>query len=419
MPTYSAARGSAGREQDLASQLGALLEQHDPMAPERGHASRFQPRHAAPDDHDLPRRRRRADLTQLGLTTRCRVLDAGDRLALIDPVDAAFVRSHAGPDVVEPTFASLARQVGVGDQRARHPDDVHLAIGDDLLGVPRIDDARRVEDRHPGDRLLDEPGQRHEEAGVKAHVRHHGGLERVRVSAAADDREEVDQAGGGEPAGDGRQIRGGQPARSALIAGDARADDEVTADLPANLAQHVHPEAHPVLQASAVRVEPMVEQRRPELIDEVVVRHGELDPVETPVATPPRRIAEGGDQLGDLLRFQLVRDLAMDALRNLRGRQEDATRLRIRLRAPAEVRELREHETVVAVHGIRERAIGRDDGVVVVGDLLPRRGRRRWVNAGGSAEDRERAAAAGLGLVIAPQPFRRPPVLGHGLGVTG
>ncbi len=163
----------------------------------------------------------------------------------------------------------------------------------------------------------------------------------------------------------------------------------------------------------------MVEQRRPELIDEVVVRHGELDPVETTVATPARRIAEGGDQLDDLLRFQLMRDLAMDAFRNLRGRQEDATRLRIRLRAPAEVRELREHETVVAVHGIRERTIGRDDGVVVVGDLLPRRGRRRWMHAGGAAEDRERTAAARLGLVIAPQPFGRPPVLGHGLGVTG
>src|SRR3989442_15960411 len=107
----------------------------------------------------------------------------------------------------------------------------------------------------------------------------------------------------------------------------------------------------------------------------------------------------------------------MNTLGDLRRRQEHVRLLAIGLRTAAEVSDLGEHQAFVVVHGVGNRAVRRDDGVVVIGDLLPRGGRRRGVNARGTAEDRERAAAARLSLVVPPQPLAGPPALGHGLGV--
>src|SRR3989442_5746611 len=108
----------------------------------------------------------------------------------------------------------------------------------------------------------------------------------------------------------------------------------------------------------------------------------------------------------------------MNTLGDLRRRQEHVRLLAIGLRTAAEVSDLGEHQAFVVVHGVGNRAVRRDDGVVVIGDLLPRGGRRRGVNARGTAEDRERAAAARLGLVVPPQPLAGPAALGHGLGVA-
>jgi len=100
----------------------------------------------------------------------------------------------------------------------------------------------------------------------------------------------------------------------------------------------------------------------------------------------------------------------MNRFRDLRRREEDVRLLRIGLGPAPEVGELREDETAMLVHGVGERTVCGDDGVVVVGDLLPRGGRRRGVNARGAAENRQRAAAARLGLVVAPKPLvGRPP----------
>ena len=71
------------------------------------------------------------------------------------------------------------------------------------------------------------------------------------------------------------------------------------------------------------------------------------------------------------------------------------------------------------VHRIGERPVRGDDGVVVVRNLLPRRGRRGRMHARRAAEDRQRAAAPRLGLVVAPQPLGGPAALGHRLGVAG
>src|SRR5213076_2400766 len=93
--------------------------------------------------------------------------------------------------------------------------------------------------------------------------------------------------------------------------------------------------------------------------------------------------------------------------------------LGIRLGPAAEMRQLGEDEAVVAVHGVGDLPVAGNDGVVVVGDLLPGRRRRRRMHARGPAEDREGAPAQRLRLMVAREPRRRPAALGHGLGVPG
>src|SRR2546429_8408555 len=96
------------------------------------------PRHAATDDHDLLWGRRRSDVTELGLAAGGGVLDARDRLALADPVDAPFVRPHARSDVVGPARARLPREGGGGDQRPRHAAHADVPRPDALVGADRV-----------------------------------------------------------------------------------------------------------------------------------------------------------------------------------------------------------------------------------------------------------------------------------------
>src|SRR5207302_11451506 len=163
---------------------------------------------------------------------------------------------------------------------------------------------------------------------------------------AADDRKEIDQAGGGEPARDHRHVLRPEAAGAELVSRDAGAHDEVAAGPPSDLRQHLEAEAQAVVQAAAVLVQPLVEDRRPELSDEMVVRHRDLDAVQPSLATAPRRLTERPDELGDLLGVQRVWDLAMDALGDLRGRQQRARNVGVGLRTPSEVRELREDQTI-------------------------------------------------------------------------
>mgnify|MGYP003694401603 CR=1 FL=1 len=197
------------------------------------------------------------------------------------------------------------------------------------------------------------------------------GLQRQRVRRAADDRQEVHEPRGGEAAGDLRHVAGGEAAGGHLVTRDASAHHPVAPDLTPDLAEHLEAEAHPVLEAPAVLVRPPVEERRPELIHQVVVGEGELHAVQAALAAASRRIPECPHQHGDLLGLDLVRHFAMDLLGNLRGRQQHVPALDVGLGPPSHVRELAHDPAVVAVDGLRDAAIAGDDGVVVVGDHVP------------------------------------------------
>ena len=115
------------------------------------------------------------------------------------------------------------------------------------------------------------------------------------------------------------------PARQALVAGVAHADDEVRAAPRPDRPEHLEREPHPVLERAAERRLEVVGQRRPELVDEMPVGL-ELDAIE------PRRLHPLGgrgivrDDAGnvpvlDALREGPVRRLALVARRETTGSQ--------------------------------------------------------------------------------------------------
>src|SRR5437867_10839486 len=126
---------------------------------------------------------------------------------------------------------------------------------------------------------------------------------------------------------------------------EMRAPTTKSSHLPPDLREDLEAEAHPVLEAAAVLVGPPIEERRPELIDQVVVRHRDLDPVQPALPAATRRRAEGAHEVGDLLGLDLVRDLAVDGLGDLGGSEEGVRPLGVGLGPAAEVRELGQEQT--------------------------------------------------------------------------
>jgi hypothetical protein len=380
-PGVVRAVGCPRRDEHLAADLGLALHEDHAVAAEARHPRGLEAGHPGAHDDDLLRDRRRAHLTELTLPARRGVLNAGHRLPPVDPVDTALVGTNAQADLVQATIEGLARQVGVRDEGARHPDHVDRAGGQDLVGVDGVHDPGRVEDRHARHRRLDRRGERQVEADGERHVGDRRRLESERVGAAADNGQEIDEARGGESPSDLGHVVGRETAGGPLVPRHPDADHVVPPHLTADLPEHLEAEAHPVLEAPPVLVGPLVEERRPELVHEVVVGEGQLDAVEPPVATAPSGVAEGPDQHGDLLGLDLVRHLAVQLLRDLGGREEDVPASGVRLGSAAKVGELREAETAVAVDGVGERPVSGNDRVVVVRDQVPLGGGGRGMHA--------------------------------------
>ena len=128
MPAYSARAGArAARSTCPPSSADSSSSTTRWPRSRRHHAPPpARPRRPRPPRPSWASTRRATSQPSSSLTPGGGVLDARDRLPLVDPIDAALVRSHAGADVVEPALARLAREIGIGDQRARHPDHIHL-----------------------------------------------------------------------------------------------------------------------------------------------------------------------------------------------------------------------------------------------------------------------------------------------------
>ena len=201
----------------------------------------------------------------------------------------------------------------VGDVRPRHADHVELARGDRVPGGGDVGDAGGMEHRQAGGRAH---LAREVEVRGRGHAHDRDDVEQrvVAVDVAADDVDEVDEAGGGQAAADLEALLALQADVPALVAGHADADQESVADRPAHRLEHAQAEAHPVLEAAAPLVVALVGRRRPELVGQVAVG------VDLAAVEPGRLHARGGRRVvgDDALDVPLLDRLGEAAVRGSR-----------------------------------------------------------------------------------------------------
>ena len=336
------------------------------MALERSHARSLEAGGPAADHEHAARLRgpgRRAPAGQ-ELAPGLGVADAGDVERADPAVDAALLAGHARADLPCPLLVGLARQVRVGEQLARHRDEVGVFVGEHALGQLR---GRIAADRdhRDVDGRLDLGREVLELAGADAHRGDHPAEGLV---AAAGDVDVVD-ALLLQGQRRGHRVLQGDPAVRPLVAGHAVADGVVVAHSGADLAHGLADEAQPVLQRSAVLVGAQVAVGGEEAHEQVAVRAVQLDEVEARLPGPHRRLRVLVLQLVQALHRHLLGDLAEHALRHRRrrlGREPAGVVVR---RLATGVGDLAAHAHVVGVHRVGEPAQAGDEVVVVDADL--------------------------------------------------
>ena len=155
----------------------------------------------------------------------------------------------------------------------------------------------------------------------------------------------------------------GEPTRDVLAAGHPDPDDEVVADRSPDRLEDLDREAHPVRQRAAVCVGPVVDERRPERIDEVAVRL-DLQPVEAALLASPRSLAERSDDPADVGELHLLGERAVGRLADRRRRDRRQPVAVVRHRPAAHVGQLDHRRRAVCMHPVGELPEPRDDVVV-------------------------------------------------------
>ncbi len=382
-----------------------------------GDPRRLQPGRAGADHDDAAARAfgRRDDMRDRRLAPGGGVVDAERLAALVDAVEAVG-GADAGPDLVLAALQHLADDVRLGEMGARHADHVELAGGDGMAGSGDVGDAGGMEDREAGRRahLAGEVEMRRRaHAGDGDHL----GQQSVGLDAAADDVEEVDAAGGGEPLGDLDAFGARQALLEILVGHQADADDEVRPDRLAHRVEHQEGEAQPVVERAAEGVVAPVGGRRPEAVHEMPVGL-ELDAVE---AGGLHALGGGGvvgDDALDVPVLGLLGEGAVGRLAHRRGRQHGQPVGLVPAGAAAEMGELDHHLAVVLVAGVGELGEPRND-LVAIGLEVAEGGRavaRDDRRAGGHGQ---RHAATGLLGMVEPVALLRHAVFRIGRLVAG
>ena len=221
-----------------ATELAGALEKRDPVAAFGGDAGGLQPGRTAADHHHtlgVPGSRR----GQFPFLAGAGIDGAVHREALFHCVDAVFAGDALANPVRLPRL-QLARQVGVGQQRPAHGDEIGAPLGQDLLGPDWVVDSADGDHRHV-DHLLDRGrGTDVEFVAVVGGIDHAGDQP---VDHASADMERV-HAGGHEfgchPGGFVDRPPGGDP----FVPGDAQRDGYRAADLGPDRSQRLqdHPD---------------------------------------------------------------------------------------------------------------------------------------------------------------------------------
>ena len=174
--------------------------------------------------------------------------------------------AHAAHDLVATVGHDLVGKLRVGQQAARHADDVRLARGDDLLHLGGV--AQAAERGHGlAHVLFDLCRQVHVAAVVLEHAGVRGG--KAKLVAASAHVDEVDIVF--ELLGDAHTLFEVIAAVEELAAAHAHLDGEAGAALGADGLEDALGQAGAVLEAAAVLVVALVEVGAEELVDEPAV----------------------------------------------------------------------------------------------------------------------------------------------------
>jgi hypothetical protein len=73
------------------------------------------------------------------LPTADRILDAGDRIALVEVSNAGLIAGDAGPYVLRRAARRLVRHLGIADEGARHAAHIGMMSGDQWHPHPAAD----------------------------------------------------------------------------------------------------------------------------------------------------------------------------------------------------------------------------------------------------------------------------------------
>ena len=260
----------------LASGRRVALEHGHAMAALRRDASGFEAGEARPDHEHAPRLARNLQIAECMFVARGGVLDARDG-KLAEATRDAQVVSDARSDALCLAAPRAGRHERVGDQGARHPDQVAGAFGERCLGDLGHVDPPFGDDGQPGRRALGTSRERHPVAGLELHRRHdQEGL----LVVAVPDADVVDLTARRE-VGDRFLVP---------LHGRGHGDPEqaLRADLGPQRLQDLAREAGAPFERPSVAVSPAIPLRGEELIDERVVGEHAFDAVHTGGERSPR-----------------------------------------------------------------------------------------------------------------------------------
>ncbi|MNK94348.1 hypothetical protein D3C87_1145470 [compost metagenome] len=136
------------REQHLTAQLRTGFVQRHLMAALGRDGGGFHPGRATAGDHDAFALWRLSAFAEDQLAPGFRVLDAGNRQALVEVADARLIAGNARPHVFDAAGVGLVGHLRIADQRPGHAAHIGLAASQNQLGFLGLVDAPGDEQRN-------------------------------------------------------------------------------------------------------------------------------------------------------------------------------------------------------------------------------------------------------------------------------
>ena len=197
--------------------------------------------------------------------------------------DAALVATRAEDALVLAVFRDAPREVGVGDQRARHADGIRRAGGQQCLRLGRLVDARGGYQRH-GELCAQDARRLAHRVARDRRGRHDPGRPQIARRIADHGARVVDQTFVGERAQDARALRGMAALRQRLVGGQPYAHGHARAGAATHRAQCFAHVVETPLSIAAPGVVAPVRALAQELRGQVAVRCAQLESVEPGLA---------------------------------------------------------------------------------------------------------------------------------------